>query len=70
MQPSEQQESQEDMIQLTRAELHDFRFILRKMVKHLKDNFGADGYNLGVNCGEAAGQTYPCASSSHPSSSG
>jgi diadenosine tetraphosphate (Ap4A) HIT family hydrolase len=44
---------------LTRAEFNDLYFVIQEMVKHIKDKFGADGYNLGINSGEAAGQTVP-----------
>jgi diadenosine tetraphosphate (Ap4A) HIT family hydrolase len=47
------------MVELSRPEIRDFFFILRKMVRHLKEDFKADAYNIGVNCGEAAGQTLP-----------
>lgn len=36
---------------------------LQEVIEHAKEyldhNFSPDGYNLGVNCGEAAGQTVP-----------
>ena len=47
----------EHLTDLTRAEFGDLHFIIAEMVKHIKDKFKADGYNLGVNSGEAAGQT-------------
>ncbi len=42
---------------LTRIEFCDLHFVIQEMVKHIEDKFKADGYNLGVNSGEAAGQT-------------
>jgi len=42
---------------LTRAEFSDLHFVIQEMVKHIESKFRADGYNLGVNGGEAAGQT-------------
>ena len=49
----------EHLTDLTRAEFGDLYLVIAEMVKHIKDNFQADGYNLGVNGGEAAGQTLP-----------
>jgi diadenosine tetraphosphate (Ap4A) HIT family hydrolase len=47
----------EDITLLTPDEALDYQVVLKAMVKHIKDEFGADGYNIGINCGEAAGQT-------------
>jgi diadenosine tetraphosphate (Ap4A) HIT family hydrolase len=49
----------EHLTDLTRGEFRDLHFIFQKMVEHMKVGFQADGYNLGVNCGKAAGQTLP-----------
>lgn len=46
-----------ELTELTPVEFCFLYGCIRKMVKHLKKDFGADGYNLGVNCGKAAGQT-------------
>ena len=42
---------------LSPEEFCDLHFVLQEMVKHIKVEFQADGYNLGVNSGEVAGQT-------------
>ena len=47
----------EDLTDLSRAEFRDLHDVLQRMMKYLEVHFQADGYNLGVNCGEAAGQT-------------
>ncbi len=47
----------EHLTHLSRAEFCDLHFVIQKMVKHIEIDFHADGYNLGVNSGEAAGQT-------------
>jgi diadenosine tetraphosphate (Ap4A) HIT family hydrolase len=47
----------EHLTLLTRVEFSDLHFVIQEMVKHMKVDFRADGYNLGVNSGEAAGQT-------------
>jgi diadenosine tetraphosphate (Ap4A) HIT family hydrolase len=44
---------------LTRVEFDDLYDVIQEMVKHLEDKFGANGYNLGINDGEVAGQTIP-----------
>ena len=47
----------EYLTDLTRAEFCDLSYVIKKMVRHMEEVFRADGYNVGVNCGEAAGQT-------------
>ena len=42
---------------LTRAEFSDLHFVIQEMVKHISFEFGADSYNVGINSGEAGGQT-------------
>ena len=42
---------------LTADESLDLPVVIRAMVEHIKREFHADGYNIGINCGEAAGQT-------------
>jgi diadenosine tetraphosphate (Ap4A) HIT family hydrolase len=49
----------EDLTLLTEAEVDDCFFFLLEMIMHIKQEFGADGYNVGINGGEAAGQTVP-----------
>ncbi len=46
-----------DMFDITLLEWRDFQDILEHSKKHLDEQFDPDGYNVGVNCGEAAGQT-------------
>jgi diadenosine tetraphosphate (Ap4A) HIT family hydrolase len=47
----------EDLALLTREEFCDLYFVIQEMVMRMGVEFQADGYNLGVNSGEAAGQT-------------
>jgi diadenosine tetraphosphate (Ap4A) HIT family hydrolase len=47
----------EDMTDLLPMEFNTLHRLLQEMVKRLKVDFQADGYNLGINGGEAAGQT-------------
>ena len=49
----------EHLTLLTHAEFCDLHSVIQKMFKHIEVDFQADGYNLGVNSGEAAGQTLP-----------
>jgi diadenosine tetraphosphate (Ap4A) HIT family hydrolase len=49
----------EHLTLLTREEFCDLHRVLQEMVKHIEDTFKADGYNIGVNGGEVAGQTLP-----------
>jgi diadenosine tetraphosphate (Ap4A) HIT family hydrolase len=49
----------EQIIHLTREEFCDLYVCIEEMVTRLLVDFGADGYNIGINCGEAAGQTVP-----------
>jgi diadenosine tetraphosphate (Ap4A) HIT family hydrolase len=49
----------EDLTLLSRAEFCDLYVNIQEMVSHLLVDFGANGYNLGVNSGEVAGQTIP-----------
>ena len=44
---------------LTRTEFNDLYNVIQEMVEQIKENYGADEYNLGINDGEAAGQTIP-----------
>ena len=47
----------EHLVLLRRAEFCELGYVIKKMVRHTQVNFQADGYNIGINCGEAAGQT-------------
>jgi len=47
----------EDLTLLTRAEFCDLRIVLQKMTTYITKTFQADGYNIGINMGKAAGQT-------------
>ena len=47
----------EGITELRPYEALDLLYTLRKMVNRLKADFQIDGYNLGLNCGESAGQT-------------
>ena len=44
---------------LTRAEFCNLFACIQEMTTKLLVDFKADGYNVGVNCGEVAGQTLP-----------
>ncbi|MFH1620698.1 MAG: HIT family protein [Patescibacteria group bacterium] len=46
-----------DIFNLSRAEWIELEEIIERAKEYLDDEFHPDGYNLGVNCGEAAGQT-------------
>jgi len=47
----------EDLVQLSPEEFGDLSHILTEMAQYIKTILRADGYNIGVNCGKAAGQT-------------
>lgn len=47
----------EHLINLTREEFGDLYVCITEMVKVAEVDFGANGYNIGINNGEAAGQT-------------
>jgi len=47
------------LAELTPAEMVALGEILRVIQKRLNEEFAPDGYNVGVNEGEAAGQTVP-----------
>ena len=46
-----------DWFALTDAEQDAVNSLLRKCKCYLDDTYHPDGYNAGINCGEAAGQT-------------
>ena len=46
-----------DMFGLGGSEWEELRVIIKHAKMELDEEFNPDGYNLGVNCGEAAGQT-------------
>lgn len=46
-----------DLFDLNDTEFSDLRSILRKSREMLDAKLRPDGYNIGANCGEAAGQT-------------
>lgn len=46
-------------LELTDEERMDFFTLLSITREHLQDEFGADGYNIGINEGTAAGQSIP-----------
>lgn len=54
--PKEHVETYFDLSQNHKASLH---LAIEKVKKILDDKFHPQGYNLGINCGEAAGQTIP-----------
>lgn len=47
----------EDYWSSTSEERQAFDDLLEECKKHLDKTFAPDGYNIGINCGEAAGQT-------------
>ena len=46
-----------DIFGLTPLEFSDLHYIINYTKNILDDRFKPDGYNIGANCGEAAGQT-------------
>lgn len=46
-----------DMFDLSWPEWRELQDILEHAKKYLDEEFDPDGYNVGVNCGKAAGQT-------------
>jgi diadenosine tetraphosphate (Ap4A) HIT family hydrolase len=48
-----------DLFGLDDAEFSDLRSILHKSRDRLDAEFRPDGFNIGANCAEAAGQTIP-----------
>lgn len=47
----------EDFWSSTSEERRELGDLLEDCKKHLDKSFGPAGYNIGINCGEAAGQT-------------
>lgn len=47
----------ENLFSLNRAEWDDLLAAIQETKKYLDSNFNPHGYNIGVNCGETAGQT-------------
>ena len=47
----------ETYFDLTEYEVSRLNTLIQMMKAHLDEEFHPDGYNIGVNCGEAAGQT-------------
>lgn len=46
-----------DLVHLTREEIEDFPEILIEAMRGIRVEFNPDGFNIGINLGEAAGQT-------------
>lgn len=46
-----------DYFMLSEAEKQDLNAMLTRSKEHLERHFKPDGFNIGMNCGEAAGQT-------------
>ncbi len=46
-----------DIFGLSRAEWEDLQDVFERAKKYLDKEFNPDGYNIGVNCGQPAGQT-------------
>lgn len=42
---------------LTMSEIHDIIYLIKLCIKHLDNTYCPDGYNIGFNYKEAAGQT-------------
>lgn len=47
----------EDFFSIEEDEMKDLREIILQAKSHLDAKFSPDGYNLGMNCGTAAGQS-------------
>jgi diadenosine tetraphosphate (Ap4A) HIT family hydrolase len=45
------------LFEVTPDEIRELFRLLRRSRDYLEDAYGPDGYNVGVNCGPAAGQT-------------
>jgi diadenosine tetraphosphate (Ap4A) HIT family hydrolase len=50
-------ESKEDFFALSHAEREDLVQVIEKVKTVIEKEYKPDGYNIGMNCGEAAGQT-------------
>lgn len=48
---------QTDIFSLDANEWGDLQKVINKTKRHLDKEYMPDGYNIGINCGEAAGQT-------------
>lgn len=46
-----------DFFELTEQERNELHFLTIEVKNFLDKNFSPDGYNIGMNCGEVAGQT-------------
>ena len=49
----------ETWFDLTKAEQSDVIYLIDKVKEYLDGEYSPDGYNIGMNCGEMAGQTVP-----------
>ena len=50
-------ELKEDYFSLSEAEKNDLPTMIQKAKELIEKNHKPDGYNIGMNCGESAGQT-------------
>ena len=46
-----------DYFELDSAELEELNLMIHKCKEIIENEFNPDGYNIGMNCGKAAGQT-------------
>ena len=49
----------ETWFDMTEEEQHDALRLIDQVKQHLDKEYAPDGYNIGMNCGEAAGQSVP-----------
>lgn len=47
------------LLDLTNEELHELIILVQRTLKRLMTSLGADGYNIGINQGKAAGASIP-----------
>lgn len=50
-------ELKKDYFELSEAEKSDLQIAISKGKSTIENSFNPDGYNIGMNCGEVAGQT-------------
>jgi diadenosine tetraphosphate (Ap4A) HIT family hydrolase len=49
--------SKRDYFELNKVEVEELNYMIHKCKKIIEEQYKPDGYNIGMNCGESAGQT-------------
>jgi diadenosine tetraphosphate (Ap4A) HIT family hydrolase len=49
--------SKKDYFELNKLEVEEMNYMIHKCKEIIEKQYKPDGYNIGMNCGEAAGQT-------------